>query len=96
MASPNLSETETRFVRWFRWSVVNILMPASSFVMLLLGVSMTGVFASSLHPDPTLSRTWQWLSVLIASGAFFVGILCAQDWQRQRERFRERMRNSSS
>ncbi len=96
MASPNQAETETRFAYWFRWSVVNVLMPALSFAMILLGVSMTGLFASSIHPDPSLSRTEQWLSVIIASGAFFVGILCAQDWQRQRERFREQTRHSRS
>ena len=94
MASRNQPENETRFAYWFRWTVVSVLMPAFSFVMILLGVCMTGIFASSIH-HPGLSQTWQWLSVILASGAFFVGILSAQDWQRQRVRFREQ-RNSRS
>ncbi len=94
MASPNRAETQTRFVRWFRWSAVQLLLPAS-FALIALAVGLTGIFASSIHSDPAIPRSTQWAYILVASAAHFVAILGLDQWHTERKHYRERARRSS-
>ena len=89
------NRTDSRFAYWFRWSAVNVGLPAMSLCMLVTGVAATGVFASGIHAEPSRSLAMHWVLILSAVIAFFVGILGAQSWHIERERFRARTRDPS-